>query len=75
MGNKKKKKFDPDQPMFYLDYHSNDDISKVVDYLRKKSGSFAIYFNGITVAFTNDKDRHAFVNGLECIYNILQSEV
>jgi hypothetical protein len=74
MGSKKKK-FNADQPMFYLDYHSNGDIPKVLDYLRKKSGNYAIYFNGITIAFTNDKDRHAFVNGLECMYNIQQREV
>lgn len=65
----------PDQPMFYLDYESSEDIPYILDYLKKRTGSFAIYFNGITVAFAEAKDRHAFVNGLQCIYNILQREV
>ena len=61
-----------DQPMFYLDYQSLDDIPWIIDYLKKKSGRYAIYFKGITVAFTNDRDREAFVDGIECMYNILQ---
>ena len=65
---------DQSQPMFYLNYESNEDIPHILDYLKKRTGNFAIYFNGITVAFTNENDRHAFVNGLECIYNIQQSE-
>lgn len=63
------------QPMFYLDYESNKDVPYTLDYLRKRIGNFAIYFNGITIAFTNESDRLAFVNGLECIYNIQQSEI
>jgi len=57
--------------MFYLDYTSLDDIPTVLDYLKKRTGHFAIYFNGITIAFSDESDRHAFVNGLSCIYNIL----
>jgi hypothetical protein len=63
---------DQSQPMFYLDYDSIEDVPYILDYLKKRSGNFAVYFNGITVAFTNDGDRYAFVNGLKCIYNILK---
>jgi len=70
-----KNRFNPqEQPMFYLDYQSNEDIPYIVDYLKKRSGDYAIYFNGMTIAFAEESDRLAFVNGLECIYNILQRE-
>ena len=63
---------DQSQPMFYLDYSSLDDIPYILDYLKKRSGHFAIYFNGITVSFKDEGDRHAFVNGLKTIYNIMK---
>ena len=65
---------DQSRPMFYLSYDTVEDVPYIIDYLKKRTGNFAVYFNGITIEFTNDDDRYAFVNGLKCIYNIL-SEV
>lgn len=72
MTNRLQDDFKP--PMYFLEYQSHDDIPHILDYLKKRTGRYAVYFNGVTVSFQNDEDRHAFVNGLECIYNIM-SEV
>jgi len=66
------KNSDQSQPMFYLDYDSIEDTPYIIDYLRKRSGHFAVYFNGITISFKDEGDKQAFVNGLKCIYNILK---